>query len=212
MVIYRRKLPHIQPFNGCFFVTFMVKGALPKQKIQQLNGLRKAIADNDQEALANVPFPNIRQVPWDQYMESFNKLLDDPSSSPRWLEQAPIANEIVKSIQFLGESKMRVLAWCIMPNHVHLLVDQLSLPLHVLLQRLKRHTARQCNILLNRTGQKFWQEESFDYLLRKEEKVVEKANYILQNPVRAGLTSHRNDWKYAGLHPDLVELFDELGI
>jgi REP element-mobilizing transposase RayT len=73
-----------------------------------------------------------------------------------------------------------------MPNHVHLLITpQIEAP--TILQRLKGVSAREANKLLGLTGQPFWQDESYDPLVRSSKEFRRIANYILQNPVRAGL-------------------------
>jgi REP element-mobilizing transposase RayT len=43
-----------------------------------------------------------------------------------------------------------------------------------------------------------WQREFFDHVLRSSESYSEKWNYVFDNPVRAGLVSTANDWRYAG--------------
>ena len=59
-------------------------------------------------------------------------------------------------------------------------------PLVEILQCLKGVTAHRINKLLHMSGP-VWEEESFDHVLRSEESLKEKAEYIGQNPVEAGL-------------------------
>ena len=80
----------------------------------------------------------------------------------------------------------------VMPTHVHLLFTSLrdeegwpvSLPRAMRL--IKGRSAHFINRLLDRHGP-VWQEESFDHVLRSNESLSEKMDYICQNPVRAGL-------------------------
>jgi REP element-mobilizing transposase RayT len=76
-------------------------------------------------------------------------------------------------------------SFVVMPNHVHLLVTP-----HVLATKwlgpLKGFTAHQANLLLGTHGP-FWQEESFDRLVRSDEQFDRIRAYIEQNPVKAGL-------------------------
>ncbi len=61
----------------------------------------------------------------------------------------------------------RLHAWVVIPNHVHLLVTpQVEVP--ALLRRLKGTSARESNKLLRQTGRPFWQDESYDRLVREE--------------------------------------------
>ena len=95
----------------------------------------------------------------------------------------------------------------VMPNHAHLLLtpvvkDRQPFPLAEIMRRLKGRSARNINLLLNRTG-RVWQEESFDQVLRSNESLAQKADYICQNPVRAGLvqTAAEYPWLWRGLLP-----------
>jgi len=80
----------------------------------------------------------------------------------------------------------------IMPDHVHLLLCPLRdgngwpFPLVDILQCLKSATAHRINKLLHHSGP-VWEEESFDHVLRSDESLKEKCEYIRQNPVKAGL-------------------------
>ncbi len=73
-----------------------------------------------------------------------------------------------------------------MPNHVHLLVTP-AVPLPKLMKSLKGITARRANSMLGSTGRAFWQEESYDHLVRHEREFDKIRAYIEENPVRAGL-------------------------
>jgi REP-associated tyrosine transposase len=89
----------------------------------------------------------------------------------------------------------------VMPDHVHLLLSPLrhekgwpySLP--VILKQLKGASARTVNKLSNSSGP-VWQEESFDHVLRSQESLEEKLQYIRQNPVRRGLVKKPEDYKW----------------
>jgi len=98
----------------------------------------------------------------------------------------------------------------VMPTHAHLLFTALrndegwlvSLP-HVM-RLIKGRSAHFINKHLDRHGP-VWQEESFDHVLRSNESLSEKANYICQNPVRAGLVGREIDypWLWRGEIPIL---------
>src|SRR5687767_16024975 len=86
-------------------------------------------------------------------------------------------------------------AFCIMSNHVHAVIEPSKsdwqsdlLPVSKIMQSLKRHTARQANIVLDRKGA-FWQDESYDHVIRDNEEYIRIINYVLENPVKAGLAS-----------------------
>jgi len=88
----------------------------------------------------------------------------------------------------------------VMPDHVHLLLTPIlqngvPLPLAEIMRRLKGRSAREINLLLNRNG-RVWQAESFDHILRSNVSLAKKAEYICQNPVRAGLVESEDEYQW----------------
>jgi len=84
----------------------------------------------------------------------------------------------------------------VMANHVHLLIEP-SVPLARITKVLKGFTARRANQLLGRTGERFWQEESYDHWVRNEQEFYRIAAYIERNPVAAGLVEKPEDWAWS---------------
>jgi REP element-mobilizing transposase RayT len=114
-----------------------------------------------------------------------DRLLDQARSGPTFLRQPAIARQVLASIEYGAERGDYTLdAWVIMPNHVHLLLTP------------------QVNVskLLGRTGQPFWQDESYDHLVRRDEECRRIKHYIQNNPVTAGLAVNAEDyaWSSAG--------------
>ncbi len=62
---------------------------------------------------------------------------------------------------------------------------------------LKGSTARQANLILGRTGEVFWQDESFDHRVRDEAGLERIARYVEHNPVSAGLSASPGDWQWS---------------
>src|SRR5438477_11481019 len=91
----------------------------------------------------------------------------------------------------------------VMPDHVHLLLTPLRdengwpFPLVDILQCLKGATAHRINKLLHTSGP-VWEEESFDHVLRSNEDLKNKCEYIRQNPVDAGLVHRPEDYRCLG--------------
>ncbi len=104
--------------------------------------------------------------------------------------------------------RVRLHAVVVMPDHVHLLLHPLrdedgwTFPLVDVLQCLKGATAHRINKLIQGAGP-VWQEESFDHVLRSDESLKEKAEYIRQNPVRRGLVKKPEDYRWLWISPDL---------
>jgi len=62
---------------------------------------------------------------------------------------------------------------------------------------LKGITAQAGNRILRRTGQRFWQDESFDHWVRSEGEFIRIQKYIENNPVKAGLVAKAEDWPWS---------------
>ena len=94
-----------------------------------------------------------------------------------------------------------------MPDHVHLPflplrdMDGWPFPLVDILQCLKSASAHRINKFLHRNGP-VWEEESFDHVLRSDESLKEKSEYIRQNPVTAGLVQKPEDYRWLWVNPE----------
>ena len=91
-----------------------------------------------------------------------------------------------------------------MANHVHLLILPKIDPSQ-LLKSLKGATAREANRLLGRTGEPFWQKESYDRWVRNQAEFSRIRAYIEHNPVKAGLvrTPEEYPWSSASVEKSL---------
>jgi hypothetical protein len=97
-----------------------------------------------------------------------------------------------------------------MGNHLHVVVrapnDQETTPLGPIMSSLKRHTARQSNLILNATGQPFWEPIYYDRDVRPG-KFIRVMWYVLNNPVAAKLVEGWEDGPYTYLHPKYRSLY-----
>lgn len=82
-----------------------------------------------------------------------------------------------------------------MPSHVHILLTPRIEP-SIVERKLKGASAREANKLLGLTGQPFWQDESYDRLVRSRQEFERIENYILQNPMRAGLVESAEEYPW----------------
>lgn len=200
---YRRNLPHMQPVHGCFFVTTLLHGALPKTRLKQIVDHRPEMALRSLSAREK----KMLQASFGKYdrFVQYLPLLSDPDHGPFWLAKPEIADLVADTLLFLNGKDCRIIAFTIMPNHVHVILDQAQRVLFRIMQSFKRYAAKQANMLLQRPGNPFWQEEYFDYLIRNDGDLLRKIHYVLQNPVEAGFVAHWKAWKYSYLHPDFED-------
>jgi putative transposase len=174
---YERTLPHWQPEGRDLFLTWRLSGSLPARveaalRASKTRELGKRFREYDLE-------------------------LDKASSGPLWLKESRIAAVIVAGVQ-AAEAKglCRSHAWVVMPNHVHLLIAPLA-PMAVITKAIKGSTARRANLLLGRTGEYFWQDESFDHWIRDDGEFAKVRKYIERNPVAAGLVKDESEWPWS---------------
>ena len=157
------------------FVTFRLHGSLP----------------------ANRVFPPAGLVSAGKAFVAVDRLLDASANGPLFLRRPEIAETMVAALQH-GERELHrydLHAFVIMPNHVHLLATP-----HVVANRwlgpLKGFTGHQANLLLGTHGP-FWQQESYDHLVRSGAEFDRIQAYIEQNPVKAGLAGSPEEFLWS---------------
>ena len=130
-----------------------------------------------------------------------DRYLDLARFGPVYLKQERIAELMVASL-FKGVElgHYRLESFVVMPNHVHVLMLP-RVPPTRLLKSLKGHTAREANRLLGRTGEQFWQRESYDHWVRDAREFNRIAAYIENNAVKAGIVQRAEDYRWSSANP-----------
>ncbi|PUA47191.1 transposase [Pseudomonas protegens] len=85
------------------------------------------------------------------------------------------------------------LAWVVMPDHLHWLLELGGCLLAALMRRIKSCSAREINAHLQRSG-RLWQKGYHDRALRRDEDLRVVARYLIANPIRAGLVTRLHDY------------------
>ena len=101
-----------------------------------------------------------------------------------------IGEALLESARFYHQQQ-KWFSWVflLMPDHVHMIVGfPQPLRIEAVVSAWKRFTATRYEII--------WQQGFFEHRLRRNESAEEKADYILRNPVRAGLITEGKDWPY----------------
>jgi len=202
-IYYKRKLPHYQPHGHTFFVTFRLYGSLPVATIKKLKEERekelKVVAGYANIKIRKEKYKNYQS----QYFGKFDKLLGGSTFGPKWLQDEKIAQVVKEAIHFRDEKKYELIVYTIMPNHVHLvftpIVGRTGCSTYIvtdILKSLKWNTALRCNKLLKRSGA-FWQHESYDHVVRDPNELNRITEYVLNNPVKAGLCEKWEDWQWS---------------
>lgn len=91
-----------------------------------------------------------------------------------------------------------LIAWSIMPNHVHVLIRLNETPLAMILKTWKGSSAKAINDHLEKSG-RFWARDYFDRAIRDEGHFYRSLRYIAMNPVKAGLCKAPEDWEFSNV-------------
>ena len=112
---------------------------------------------------------------------------------------------VVEAMRYL-ERRMdyQLHAYVVMGNHVHLLISP-RVPVSKVMQSLKRFTGREGNKILGLTDQPFWQDESYDRLVRDDAEFVKIADYIEMNPVTAGIVATPEEFRWSSAWRGLAD-------
>jgi putative transposase len=178
MTFYRRNLPHWFPDGKAVFLTWRLYASLPKGLFARSDA-NKNISESEKFRAAE-------------------KILDRATSGPLWLKDARIAECVVEKMHRgaceLGRYDLH--SYVVMANHVHALLTP-WIEVDRVTKALKGATARFANGILNRKGEHFWQDESFDHWVRSDAQFLRIKNYIERNPVKAGLVARPEDWRWS---------------
>ena len=180
--IHRRRLPHWSQAGTTYFVTFRLADALPLQVLRQWQQERDGWLRQNPK-----PWSIAKE---EEFNELFrNKLEDklDQNHGACVLRESNIADIVESSLRHFDGERYQMGSFVIMPNHVHVLVRPLAThSLSEILHSWKSFTANEANAALKRSGT-FWQDESFDHIVRDEAQLQRFERYIEENPAKAGL-------------------------
>lgn len=185
-------LPHWTKEGSIYSINFRLGDSLPQGKLQEWTEGRKALT----EKIINTgrkPTPTeLREI-----NELFSKKVDrylDAGYGECWLRRDDVAQIVADALWHFNGKQYELFAWCIMPNHVHIVLQPLGdYSLRDILYSRKKFTAGKINLLLGRKGT-LWQSESFDHLIRNRDDLERSVEYVWQNPEKAGLLCWKWRW------------------
>jgi REP element-mobilizing transposase RayT len=205
-IFYRRHLPHFQPPGATLFITFRLAGSIPQEVVIRLCEESERV----EARLNRIPDISERKKQLEMASRRFfgrwDKVLDCEHNG--FLRDPRIASMVAGSLHNRDGTVYHLIAFCIMPNHVHLIcqpierADGSSYSLSEIMHSLKRYTARQANLIIEREGQ-FWQHENYDHVVHDEAELDRIINYTVENPVKAGLVHHWREWQWSYCRYDL---------
>ncbi len=173
----RGYLPHYDEPGLFQLLTFRLHDSLPAIKIAELKNPRLRLTDG-------------------QRREALERYLD-AGHGACYLRDPRVARLAQETLLHFDGERYRLLAWVVMPNHLHVLAQFLAgCPLPKVVHSWKSYIANQGNKLLRRSG-RFWQREYFDRFIRNERHYRNAVQYVESNPVRAGLAGRPELWPYS---------------
>ncbi len=193
---FRGKLPHLKKEGAVYFVTFRLADSLPAREIARLKQERRVILEQARAAKRPLTWHEEQQLlAW--YCDKVEALLD-AGCGACWLSKPEIAHLVAGALRHFIGQRYELRAWVVMPNHVHAIVWPMpGCTLSAILHSWKSFTSSQANKLLHRTGEAFWQAESFDHWVRDDEECARLVAYVENNPVKAGFCQCPEVWPWS---------------
>lgn len=199
---YRRNLPHWHPPNSVFALNYNLEGSIPKHILEQLKDEKEfQIKKLEEDGIEGEELKEALNKLHSLFYGKYDELLDNPQNDIQYLKNPEIAKIVQDSLEYLDNKVWKMVCYCIMSNHVHLIVYKLEKPLPKIMQSHKRHTAVKSNAVLGDEGQ-FWHRETFDRKIRNRNEFGNQVRYVVQNPVKAGLVKRWEDWEYTWIRKE----------
>jgi putative DNA methylase len=177
-------LPHFDSPGAQQYVTYRLAGSLPVER------------RGEWEAFMAIEDDLEKQRKLEAYLDLGHGVchLRDPR----------IADLVQDNLWHQDGVNYRLLAWVVMPNHIHALIEVWQMPLGKILQGWKGYTSKAANKILGCEGA-FWEDDYFDRYIRDEDHLRRVVRYIESNPVKAHLAQSAADWQWSSAHFDSKE-------
>ena len=176
----RRNLPHLYDELGTFFITYRLANSIPLSALKKL-----------EHSSNNHDFENFKKL-----FIKYDQLLDLTDFGVNYLINDKIVDICKGTLHYPDGKEYKLICYCIMPNHVHFVIRLLqgNSGISNIMKGIKGTSARKSNLFLGRTG-KFWQDESYDRLIRNDVELYFVIKYVLLNPVKSRLVNIWSDWQ-----------------
>jgi REP element-mobilizing transposase RayT len=191
----RGRLPHWEKEEGLYFVTFHLADSLPRTALAKIAERRHILLSAKQKNASLLPEQKALLAAYSHTrMEEY---FDRGAGSCPFLDMR-IAGAMAAALRFREGTHYRLLAWCIMPNHVHVVAKLFpGRELAMVIKSWKNFSAKAANLALGHKG-RFWQREYYDRMIRDGAEFGRAIRYILENPTKAGLKNWTWVWSAVG--------------
>ena len=190
-------LPHATRSGGVYAVTFRLADSLPQAAIDRMLDEREAVK---RQWLLTQSSANSRVGELANVMANATDKYLDEGLGECVLRDPAAAKIVADALAHFDGDRYSLIAWCVMPNHVHLVLQPLEgCELSKVLHGLKSWTAHEINRVLGRSGE-LWQAESYDHLVRDADDLRHQTEYAFENAQRVGW----ENWQWRGLNDEIV--------
>lgn len=228
----RRHRPHLHPPGATLFLTYRLAGSVPLSIVREYKAKKEGFENELWRLREKGKATESRErKEWlertlqfqREWFVRYEDALHRASQGPMWMKNKKVAEKVAESLRRLDGRSYQLDAYCVMSNHVHAVITpSLSLKelvesfdegghllfiskhpgLSKIMHFVKGWSARECNLILARSGQ-FWEHESFDHVVRSG-KLPATIRYVLYNPVKAGLVRDWREWSWSYCRRELL--------
>jgi putative transposase len=194
----KRHLPHKQLTDCVLFITWRLAFTLPESVLQKI-AMNKSNYLNSIKDFTPQEKKNAGEDYKNSQFEYFDDWIDKFNGGKHNISLEPYLSIITDTIKHDESKKYTVSAYCIMPNHAHLIIkplyksENIYYAISEITEFLKSISAHKLNKALSLKGQ-LWQHESYDRVIRDEDEYKKTVEYVLMNPVKAGLVDKWEAW------------------
>ncbi len=181
----RGYIPHRDKLHLLQSITFRLADSLPQKKLKEIEKELEQYDMNKQEIQ--------RRIKIEEWLDS--------GMGCCALKHPKVAEVMQNALFFFDDEKYKLIAWCIMPNHVHVLIEP-YIPLSKIIQSWKAFTGKWAlqhneELGLGIKNNVFWLREYWDRFIRDKKHYDNVVEYINNNPVKAGLCANKEEWKWS---------------
>ncbi len=210
---HRRYLPHYQEKCRYYFLTWRLDGELPAHIKRSIRDMQEVMIEIKRTESGAKNLSLIQE--YSELVEKYDEQLGRYLPTGIDLSEKKNGKIVADAFRYYNNKLYKLCAYCIMPNHVHLLIQPSSeeeiqqVKISDIIKRIKSFTAKEINKLNNRTGA-LWRADYFDRQIRNDRDYCYTVEYILNNPVKAGLVERQSDWAFS-FYRSLEDVLGESG-
>jgi menaquinone-specific isochorismate synthase len=188
----RGRLPHWEKESATYFITFRLADSLPSKVLDRIESERDSILTTARQLERDLSSRERKKL--EQLSTKIIEQYLDQGQGCCHLRNPAIAQVVADALRHFDDRRYRLFAWCIMPNHVHVVArffpgETLAAVIH----SWKSFSAKRANLVCGSAGS-FWQREYYDHLVRDENEFEHAIQCVADNPAKAGLQNFPWVW------------------